>query len=116
MKINKVTPLFKNVDRENITHYNPVAVPPCLQIFMRKKLLYSKKFVFQKVHSTYHAIVHVVDQIYESFESDKYTLGIFINLSETFDTVDNSILLKKPRNVRCQYYDLTWLASYLKGT
>ena len=44
-------------------------------------LLYSKQFGFQKGHSTGHAIVHLVDQIYESFENDNYTLGVFIDLS-----------------------------------
>ena len=39
-----------------------------------EKLLYSKQFGFQKGHSTDHAIVHLVDQIYESFENDNYTL------------------------------------------
>ena len=60
-----------------------------------KKLLYSKKFGFQTGLSTEHVIVKLVDQIYESFEKDHYTLGIFIDLSKAFDTVDHTILIKK---------------------
>ena len=70
-----------------------------------EKLLYSKQFGFQKGHSTDHAIVHLVDQIYESFENDNYTLGVFIDLPKAFDTVDHSISLKKNRNVPCQYQE-----------
>ena len=33
-------------------------------------LLYSKQFGFQKGHSTDHAIVHLADEIYKSFEND----------------------------------------------
>ena len=45
------------------------------------KILYSKQFGFQMGHSTEHAIVQFIDQIPESFEYNKYTLGVFIDLS-----------------------------------
>ena len=79
-----------------------------------EKLLYSKQFGFQKGHSTDHTIVHLVDQIYESFENDSYTLGVFIDLSKALDTVDYSILLKKTRNVRCQYHESNLVYQLLK--
>ena len=49
------------------------------------------------INSTEHAIVQLVDQILESFEYNKYTLGVFIDLSnlKPFDTADHSVLLKK---------------------
>ena len=67
--------------------------------FCYEKLLYSKQLGFQKGHSTDHAIVHLVDQIYESFQNNNYTLGVFIDLSKVFDTVDHSVLLK---NRKCK--------------
>ena len=42
------------------------------------------KFGFQEGHSTEHAIVQLVDQIRNSFESKQYTLGVFIDLSKAF--------------------------------
>ena len=57
--------------------------------------LYSKQFGFQNDHSTDHDVVQLVDQITESFENNKYTLAVFIELSKVLDTVDHSILLKK---------------------
>ena len=60
-----------------------------------QKTLHPQQFDFRKGHSTEDAIAQLVDQIYESFENDKYTVGIFINLSKAFDTVDHTVLLRK---------------------
>ena len=59
------------------------------------KILYPKQFGFQKGHSTDHALLQLVDQIYESFERNEYTIGAFIDLYKAFDTADDNILLKK---------------------
>ena len=48
------------------------------------KLLYPKQFGFQFGHSTDHAIIQFVDQIFEAFENNLYTLGVFIGLSKSF--------------------------------
>ena len=58
-------------------------------------MICSKQFGFQTGHSYGHAIFQLVDQIYESFEESKDTLGVFINLSKAFDTVDHKRLLRK---------------------
>ena len=62
---------------------------------VENNILYSKQFVFQNGHSTDHAVAQLGEQIIESFEDKKYTLGVFIDLLKAFDTVDHSILLKK---------------------
>ena len=77
-----------------------------------EKLLYSKQFGFQTGLSTEHAIVKLVDQIYESFEKDHYTLGVFIDLSKAFDTVDHTILIKKLEMYGIKGINLVWFRSY----
>ena len=61
------------------------------------------QFGFRCQHSTEHAIVEQADKILNGFLEEKYTLGVFIDLSKAFDTVDHQILLKS----------LEWFESYL---
>ena len=87
-------------------NYRPISVLPCFSkileriiynrfytFFIENDILYEKQFGFQKQHSTEHAIIHLVNDIFKSFDSNKYTLGVFIDLTKAFDTVDHNILL-----------------------
>ena len=78
-----------------------------------QKILHPQQFGFRKGHSTEHAIAQLVDQIYESFENDNYTVGIFVDLPKAFDTVDHTILLKKLEIYGITGANLAWFRSYL---
>ena len=128
LKIAKVIPIYKADDKSDLSNYRPISVLSCFskilerimcnrlyQYLTENKILYPKQFGFQTGHSTEHAIVQLVDQILESLEYNKYTLGVSIDLSKAFDTVDHSILLKK-----LELYDVTdrnhsWFKNYLSN-
>ena len=128
LKIAKVIPAFKTGDSSTVGNYRPISILPIFSKTLERlmynriysylldnKLLFQNQFGFQKNTSTEHAILNLVENITESFSDGKITLGVFIDLSKAFDTVDHKILLKK-----LQYYgisDLTknWLKSYLSN-
>ena len=63
--------------------------------------------------STEHAILQLANQIHQSFEQDKSTIGVFIDLSKAFDTVDHNILLKKLSFYGVRNNNLKLFKSYL---
>ena len=77
--------------------------------------LYRKQFGFQENQSTEHSIVQLVDKINCSFEKNLFTLGIFIDLSKAFYSVDHKILITKLENNGAKGNNLQWLKSYLEN-
>ena len=62
---------------------------------LQNNLFYEKQFGFQASNSTEHVVIQLISQILNAFNENKYTLGVFIDLSKAFDTADYDILLKK---------------------
>ena len=60
-----------------------------------KNIISETQFGFRKNYSTNHAIQHSVNFINESHLTGKPVLGIFIDLSKAFDTIDHTTLLRK---------------------
>ena len=128
LKIAKVILLFKKGDIALMDNYRPISVLPCFSkileriiynrlysFFSENNILYEKYFGFQKQHSTDHTIVHLVNEILKSFDNNCYTLGVFIDLSKAFDTVDHNVLLKKLFHYGVRDNNLKLLQSYLQN-
>ena len=77
--------------------------------------LFRKQFGFRKGHSTDHALISFIDSIYDSFNQSKYTLGVFIDLSKAFDTVDHNILIDILNSYGMKNNSLKWFSSYLSN-
>ena len=128
LKIAKVTPIYKGGDNSDVSYYRPISVLPCfskiLEHLMYNRLykylkenniVYEKQFGFQSGYSTNDAIVQLVDKIFDSFEKEQFTLGVFIDFSKAFDTVDHSILLKKLKFYGITDKNIVWFESYLSN-
>ena len=64
--------------------------------FRKNKLIASEQFGFRKKRSCVHAINTVTDYITEKNDKKSTGQACFIDLRKASDTLDHSILLKKP--------------------
>ena len=71
---------------------------------------------FLSKSSTNHAIIELVDKITKAIEKNEFTVGIFLDLSKAFDTVNHNILLKH----KLYFYGIggkchAWIKDYLSN-
>lgn len=58
-------------------------------------MLHDNQYGFRPGHSTELALADAIDKIYSALDSSKYCIGVFLDLSKAFDTIDHNILLHK---------------------
>ena len=125
-KTAKVTPIFKKDDAELLENYRPISTLAIFgkifekviytrlySFFSSQGLLYEKQFGFRKSHSTSHAINHSVSHINSKLKNKEYVLGIFIDLSKAFDTIDHDTLIDKLNHYGVRGSSNKLLKSYL---
>ena len=83
--------------------------------FVSKGIIYEHQFGFRKAHSTCHAINHSVSEIENALKQNNHVLGIFIDLSKAFDTIDHEILLHKLGCHGIRGNALSLITSYLSN-
>ena len=107
-KISNVVPIFKSGDEMIFSNYRPVSVllvfskllerlmyNRLLEFINDHKLLYAYQFGFQRGKSTHMALIYLIDKITEALDNGDCVIGIFLDFSKAFDTVDHNILLQK---------------------
>ena len=126
LKIANVIPLFKSDDPELFNNYRPVSLLCTVsKVFERimynrllsfldeYKILFSYQFGFRKHHSTYMALMTLMDNLTHCLDNGECVIGIFLDFSKAFDTVDHNILLQKMSLYGIRGTALDWFQSYL---
>ena len=128
LKTGKITPIFKKGDPQQLDNYRPVSVIPIFSKIFEKviysrlysflttmNVIYDKQFGFRKNHSTTHAINYSINRILGEIEKKRHVIGIFVDLSKAFDTIDHRKLLIKLEHYGIRGVCHSLLTSYLSN-
>ena len=133
LKSSVVVPLLKELDAlteiDDLKNYRPVSnvaflskliercVSSRLEHHMKNNNLdCPQQFGYKKGHSTELLLLHLMDNVMESFDCNKATVLLLLDLSAAFDTVDqNKLLTILKHNFGVTGVALMWFESFLKG-
>ena len=79
------------------------------------KLITPSQYGFQKNLSTEMAILELQDRIANQLINDKLSLGVFLDLSKAFDTLNHQILLNKLDKLGIRGLPKLWFSNYLNN-
>ena len=127
LKYAKIVPIHKKGDPKNMSNYRPIALLPTiskifekcistrlLHFFTKSDSIFPRQFGFLKGRSTADAFLALVEYIYNCLNNKEHCIGIFIDLTKAFDTVNHGILLGKLERYGVRGLPLRLLSSYLK--
>ena len=128
LKVAKVCPVYKNGDKSTISNYRPISVLPSFSKIFEKIVynrltgylnkhcvLTSNQFGFRNNYSTAMAVLEMVDKISDAIDNKCYSIGVFVDLSKAFDTLDHDILLGKLAYYGIRGTALSWFKSYFQN-
>ena len=106
LKIAKIIPLLKKEDPHKLDNYQPISLLSAFSkifekavfiqlcdYFNKNNLLYKSQYGFCTLHSTQLASLEIIDIISKDLDNEKLPIGVFLDLSKAFDTLDHTILL-----------------------
>ena len=105
MKI-KVTPVYKKGSKLECANYRPISLLSNLDKIIEKlmhkrlmgflndqKVLYKKQFGFQKIFSTAHAVISLIENIEKAIDNKRFVCGVFVDLQKAFDALDHNCFI-----------------------
>jgi hypothetical protein len=128
LKVSRVTPIFKSGDPKSCDNYRPISLGNTFSKVLEKivavkltnhlelnKLIDKYQFGFQKGLSTEHNLIHLTNYISEALNSNKFCIGVFLDIKKAFDCVPHDLLILKLEKLGVTGIELDWFRSYLEG-
>ena len=108
------------------SNYRPISVQPSfskiiekavsnrrISFLESKRILIDQQYGFRHKNSTHMALIEIYDKISAAIDNREFAIGIFIDLSKAFDTINHNILIKKLEAYGIRGIALNWFKSYL---
>lgn len=108
MKRSRVSVLYKGGDKNMLGNYRPISIIPVFakgfekmlhtrfsDFFNKADVISDAQFGFRKGRSTEFALLRLKEFVLENFDNKLYTLGLFMDFTKAFDSLDHNILLHK---------------------
>ena len=89
-----------------------VAYNRILKYLNKHDILSRNQYGFRKGHSTSLALIHLFEKISSAIDRREHTIGIFLDLSKEFDTVNFNILFDKLEQYGIRGVALDWVKDY----
>ena len=83
-----------------------------LLILNKYNVTYDYLFGFRKSYSTYMVRLTLIDKVSEALEKEKNVIGIFLDFSKAFETIDHNGVLNKMQYYGVPGIAIFWFQSY----